>query len=132
MPLNPQWIVNADFLETRAYQQIDILFKNDSAITALFCCNDQMAYGAIRRLKELGKSCPEDISIIGYDDDPWSATFTPPLTTIHVPVYDLAKRAIQGLIYDLGEDPVSTAPLKPPVLLPVGLIERQSVRKLPT
>lgn len=128
--LNQDLIVEADFLETRAYEQMDNLLKRGSQITAIFCCNDQMAYGAIRRLKELGKSCPEDISIIGYDDDPWSATFSPPLTTIHVPVYDLAKRAIQGLIYDLGEDLAQGVPSKPPVLLPVRLIERQSVKKI--
>lgn len=128
--LNPEFIVNADFLEARAYESIDSLFKKDSSITALFCCNDQMAYGAIRRLKELGISCPEDISIIGFDDDPWSATFNPPLTTIQVPVYDLAKSAIQSIIGDLRNENSAPIPPKQSLLFPVRLIERQSVKKI--
>ena len=128
--VNPEFILTADFLETRAYEKIDSLFKKNSSITALFCCNDQMAYGAIRRLKELGISCPSDISVVGFDDDPWSATLHPPLTTIQVPVYELAKSAVQGLMGDLQSEDPKTLPARRPVLLPVRLIERHSVKKI--
>ena len=128
--VNPEFMIMADFLESRAYEEIDKFFKKKPPVTALFCCNDQMAYGAIRRLKELGIFCPENISIVGFDDDPWSATSTPSLTTIQVPVYDLAKRAIQSLIADLQNESFKASSRKQPLILPVRLVERQSVKKI--
>lgn len=129
--LDPRWIVRADYLEHFAYQKIDQLFKDINQITAIFCCNDQMAYGTIRRLRELGIFCPQDVSVLGFDDDPWSENFEPPLTTLRVPVYQLAKRAIQTLIDDLKiEDPFENRGIFDPEFLPVQLIERQSVKKI--
>ena len=123
-------MITADFLELKAYQQTDKLFKNDRSVTALFCCNDQMAYGVIRRMKELGISCPDQVSVIGFDDDPWSATHNPPLTTIQVPVYNLAQSAIQTLISSLQNQRSDVDPAQDPIFLPIRLIERQSVKKI--
>ncbi len=122
-------ILSGDFLETKAYAQMDVFLRKASDLTAIFCCNDQMAYGAIRRIKELGLYCPKDISIIGYDDDPLSTSFNPPLTTIHVPIYKIAQEASQYLVNCLKGD--SLEKFTPgSSLFPVHLVERQSVQKV--
>lgn len=54
----------------------------DPEITALFCANDEMAIGAIRALHEAGRSVPDDVSVIGFDDLAISAFLPAPLTTV--------------------------------------------------
>lgn len=49
-----------------------------------FADNDSIAIGAIKALKEVGYRVPDDISVIGFDDIPYSAITSPPLTTIRV------------------------------------------------
>ena len=51
-------------------------------ITALFCANDQMALGAYRALREAGLRVPEDVSVVGFDDNDEAAMYAPPLSTV--------------------------------------------------
>jgi LacI family transcriptional regulator len=62
--------------------------------TALVCGNDRMALGAYDAVKEAALRIPEDISVIGYDDQEEIASFTrPPLTTVRIPYYEMGGLA---------------------------------------
>jgi len=127
LSLDRKLIVDGNYLKEGAYAGVEKIIKRDSKITAIFCCNDQMAFGAIDKLKELGFSCPEDISIVGFDDEKDAAKCNPPLTTIHVPVYDLAREGTRILIDHLeGSHP--QRPLRGMTTLPTRLIKRDSTR----
>lgn len=126
--LDPNLVSRADYLEEKACEKVEKFLERNSKITAIFCCNDQMAYGAIRGLKQMGISCPQDISVVGYDDDSRSESFGPSLTTIRVPIYDLAKEAGRSLVDYLKNK--NSKPLVGQTLLPVHLIERKSVRDI--
>jgi LacI family transcriptional regulator len=67
-------------------------------ITALFCYNDLVAVGALQACMELGRRVPDDCAIVGYDDIPLAVLVTPPLTTCHVPRYELGSRAMELLL----------------------------------
>ncbi|MBN2005223.1 MAG: substrate-binding domain-containing protein, partial [Anaerolineae bacterium] len=67
-------------------------------LTALFCYNDLVAIGALKACIELGLAVPDDIAIVGFDDIPLAALVTPPLTTCHVPRYDLGRQAMELLL----------------------------------
>ena len=127
--INPAMIIKADFLEHAAYSAIEKLLKVDPHMTAIFACNDQMAFGAMRRLKEIGISCPEETSVIGFDDEKEAQKSIPPLTTIRVPVYDLAKEATQILIKHLQSEHFQK-PLRGVIELPIQLIQRNSVKNI--
>jgi DNA-binding LacI/PurR family transcriptional regulator len=71
------------------------------AATALFAANDQMALGALRAFAEAGLRVPEDISVVGYDDQPEAAYFVPPLTTINQGFKELGGRCIQMLLSEM-------------------------------
>lgn len=60
--------------------------------TALFAHNDLMAVGALEALRERGLSCPNDVSLIGYNDAPLSNHVNPPLTTVRFPSLELGRR----------------------------------------
>jgi len=73
--------------------------------TAIFCANDEIAIGAIRAIKAAGLQVPQDISVMGMDDQRIAGIYDPPLTTIHLPIMDLGYNAMVKLARILaGED----------------------------
>ena len=65
--------------------------------TAIMCANDTMAISALKEVSRKGLRVPEDISIIGFDDIVMASQITPALTTVSVPVQEVAKKAIDIL-----------------------------------
>jgi DNA-binding LacI/PurR family transcriptional regulator len=66
--------------------------------TAIFCFNDIAAIGAIRAIVDTGLRCPEDISVVGFDDITSAAFHTPSLTTIRQPLRRMGEMAAQLLL----------------------------------
>lgn len=90
--------------------------------TALFCENDEMAIGALKRIKQLGLRVPEDISLVGFDDIPFAAYCDPPLTTIAQPAEVFGQRAVEMLIALIEKKPLAQRH----VVLPFALTLRSS------
>jgi LacI family transcriptional regulator len=105
------------------------------AFTAVFCANDVMAMAAIQRFTQAGLRVPQDLSVMGYDDAEIAAYTMPGLTTVHVPIRDVATngcRHLLNLCYGLQlpvqrnflpqvvwRGSVAQGPHKPPNPLPV-------------
>lgn len=66
-------------------------------LDAVFCCNDQMALGALGVLQRAGIRVPQDLAIVGFDNIPESEFFLPPLSTIFQQVIDIGRVAVQEL-----------------------------------
>jgi DNA-binding LacI/PurR family transcriptional regulator len=66
--------------------------------TAVFVASDTVALGAIQAIRQQGLRIPEDISLIGFDDLALVEFIEPPLTTVHVPAYDIGRTAAELLI----------------------------------
>ncbi len=96
-------------------------------VSALFCANDMLALEAVRQMREFGLDCPEDVSVIGFDDLSLSGYVQPALSTVRVPKERIGTRAAELLIQRLRH-PGGTAEQ---VLLATALIERSSVKRLP-
>lgn len=94
--------------------------------TCFFADNDTIALGAIKALKESGYRIPDDVSVIGFDNIPYSAISSPGLTTIHVQRDLLGRQAVHQLIRQMREP--ALAPMK--TVVTGELIERTSVRTL--
>jgi DNA-binding LacI/PurR family transcriptional regulator len=73
-------------------------------VTAVFSANDQMALGLLRAFAERGRSVPEEISVVGFDDIPEAAYFRPPLTTVRQDFGELGRRALHLLIDGIAGD----------------------------
>ena len=90
--------------------------------TAIFASSDYLAIGAVMGLRDAKISVPDQMSLIGFDDMPFGALLTPPLTAIRQPVDQIGRAGFQLLLQLLkGETPTALT------RLPVELIRRQSV-----
>ncbi len=67
--------------------------------TAIFCANDRMAVGCYEALKEMGLSIPEDVSVIGYDDDEIARHLSPPLTSMNLADRSMGRWVIDQLFH---------------------------------
>jgi len=86
--------------------------------TAIFAHNDLLAVGALAAIADLGLRCPEDISVVGYNDSPMTGHLAPPLTTVRVPTAELGARAgrlVTALL--AGTDPHIDDPLHPELVV---------------
>lgn len=79
-------------------QATQALLAAGQPFSAIFACNDAMAIGAMRALRDAGYRVPEDISIVGFDDIILASYSNPPLTTIASPKYEAGRLAVQRLI----------------------------------
>jgi DNA-binding LacI/PurR family transcriptional regulator len=91
----------------------------DPDVTAVFCANDAMALGLLRSLHEAGRSIPGDMSVVGFDDVPEAAFFTPPLTTVRQDFLQVGRGGFDLLIAEIERGGRSTARLTVPPQLVV-------------
>ena len=118
-------IVTVDSTYDGAYQ--DMLSKLNNGLVVpecYFCTNDIITYGCIKALREFNVRIPQDISVIGFDNLPMSATMEPPLTTI-----DVSKTKIGYLAIRLLDELIHADDKQPAVKILVGanLVVRDSV-----
>jgi len=66
--------------------------------TAVLACNNRMTLGLMRALKDLGLKCPQDVSVLGFDEFDWYELFSPRLTTVVQPSCELGKQATEMLL----------------------------------
>ncbi len=75
-------------------------------VHAAFVASDEMAFGVLRALAELGRRVPDDVSVVGMDDIALAAYATPPLTTVRQPFHDIGRRAVEHVLA-LVDDPAT-------------------------
>jgi len=80
------------------YKPMKALLDKHCNFTAMFCFNDIAAIGAIRALKDSGRSVPQDVSVVGFDDILSAAYSTPSLTTVRQPLHEMGKRGAEVLL----------------------------------
>ncbi len=104
------------------YEMARVFFKERPETTALFAMSDTVAVGAIRALRDIGRSVPEDVSVIGFDGVDIGRFTLPRLTTVEQPVEEIARRSV-NLLLDMMEK--NTAPRH--ILVDASFRRRESV-----
>ena len=95
--------------------------------TAIVAGNDLVALGALRSIRSHGLRCPEDVSVVGFNDMPFAADFSPSLTTVRMPLRELGTEAARLLLVGIEagrQDPVT-------LTMPVSLVVRDSTGPAP-
>lgn len=119
------WIVNTNWDVDLSYNLLTGLLSNhpkNEWPTAFFCASDMLAIPAMRAVVEQDGRIPQDIAFVGMDDISFAQYTNPPLSSIHVPKYEIGRVAAQFIIDYLDGD----YPALPKILLPCRLIIRES------
>jgi len=91
-----------DWHVASGHEQTLSLMKQPRPPTAIFCANDLMAVGCIEALRQLGRRVPEDVSVMGYDDQEIARHTNPPLSTLVLPNYEMGRLAVETLMAQIA------------------------------
>lgn len=119
--IKKELIVEGNFSSQSGVLAVGSLLARGVNFSAIFAANDEMALGARLALYRRGIRVPEDVSIIGFDDQPASAFMTPPLTTVAQPAMEMGRAAAQMMLRQLAGQPLEMTNL------PVQIVVRESV-----
>lgn len=103
-------VIDADYSTNSGYEAAQRLI-DDPTVTAVLCGNDELAIGVARAFRERGRTIPDDVSIVGFDDQPFAQMWVPALTTVAQDFTDLGRRTF-GLLaewFDTGVQPADSA-----------------------
>lgn len=98
LAFDPSLCVEGKFTVESGGPAVDRLLDREDRPSAIFAANDQMAIGAARRLRDLGLRVPEDMSLMGFDDERMAALYDPPLSTVCVPTFDIGHEAMVQML----------------------------------
>jgi LacI family transcriptional regulator len=117
---DPELILVADaFVESEGERLCNELLDRDAEVTAILAGNDLMALGCYDAFVARGVECPEQISVVGYNDMPFAGWFNPPLTTVALPHYEIGTRAAELLLERLQDPslPATQVTLEPSLVV---------------
>lgn len=114
-----------NFREADAYKAAMQLLTQPDRPTAIFSANNLMVIGVMKAIRDIGLSCPEDISVACFDDFPWADVFRPQLTTVAQPVRAIGEQAAQ-LVLDRLAGKIENGPRR--LVLQGRLMVRNSCR----
>lgn len=114
------------FTSKTGFQLMNELMGLEDAPTAVFVANDSLAVGCINAINRAGKRCPEDFSIVGFNDIMMAKYMVPPLTTMRLYMDFMGERAVDLI----GDRILTKRELPMQVILPAKLMIRESVRDL--
>ncbi len=127
IPFYPEYVETGDWSPRGGWMAMDRLLQLPSPPTAVFVTTDTMAMGTIGSAAANGLRIPGDISIIGFDNEPGSGEFNPPLTTLDACSYEMGIHAAEVLLKRLSE------PGRPyvQIMYPLQLVLRASTGPAP-
>jgi LacI family transcriptional regulator len=117
---DPELVLVAEaFTESEGARLCGQLTGDGRRFTAIAAANDLLALGCYDVFAERGVRCPDEVSVVGFNDMPFAARFHPPLTTIHIPHYELGKAAAQLMLERLqdGDSPPRDIRLEPSLIV---------------
>jgi DNA-binding LacI/PurR family transcriptional regulator len=121
-----EYLQEGEFTSRSGFACMKKLLEMNPRPSAVFVANDLMAAGALQAIRETGLTCPQDISLFGFDDLEFSSLMDPPLHTVHQPGYQMGSTAAQMLLERIQD---TTRPTQT-VLLETSLEIRGSVRRM--
>lgn len=98
LAFDPNIVLQGNWSPSAGYECTRKLLSLKERPTAIFCQNDRMAIGCYEALKEAGLRIPQDISVVGYDDEEISRHLTPQLTTVILPHRMMGHWAAEKLV----------------------------------
>lgn len=104
--LDEELIFNKGLKVSTGYDAVQKFEATKKSYDGVVCASDEIAMGVINALRENGRRVPEDVSVIGFNDNAVSSVFYPKITTVKQPSYDMGSVAMRMLIKILNKKPI--------------------------
>ncbi|MEK3885505.1 LacI family DNA-binding transcriptional regulator [Paenibacillus sp. PL2-23] len=104
LPFQPELIEDGAFNEKKGYEAFKRIYNKNRNISAVYAANDEMAIGVYKACQELGLRIPDDIAVIGVDDNRMCKYVTPPLSSVKQPNTEMGYLVTQMFINQLNEE----------------------------
>jgi len=127
IPLRQEYIVKTDYSRGQARVATEKLLKMPDAPTAIFVASDSMALEVMAVAREMGRNIPQDLSIVGFDDNPSGLYGPVALTTVRQPLVKMAQMGVEDLTVLMNQTKKEKAKR---TVLPTELIIRESCRPI--
>ena len=114
-------VVSTDMSSTAGYEATRTLLTHSVPPDAILCANDEIAFGALHAAHEQGFTIGTDIAVVGFDGVQDAKHTEPPLTTLDIPVFDIARQLVDMLLKTIKSEAVD-----PPVFIKPNLLIRPS------
>ncbi|WP_297581604.1 substrate-binding domain-containing protein [Devosia sp.] len=124
LAFRPEWVLKGNFDMESGFAAASRFLAQPQRPTAIFAANDESAIGFLSGLRQHGVRCPDDVSVIGFDDLAVAPHFAPPLTTMRQPREALGRIAASALMDLLDGSSTDISPLR--IVLNSELIVRSS------
>ncbi len=98
LSVNLEWVQVGPFTFRSGIDGTHRILRSKTPPTAIFCANDEIAFGAMATLQEMGLKVPTDISVVGFDNVLLASHSHPPLTTVRHPITEISQAAASSLI----------------------------------
>ena len=126
VPLASSYVTHGEFLRTPARKAAEKLLKLSDRPTAIFAASDVMALELMNVAKLYNIAVPDELSMIGFDDNPICHNIAVPLTTVSQPLIEMGRLGLEHL-HQITE---GKAQLPVKFLLAAQLVERETVKTL--
>ncbi len=101
LPLHDEYLQRGDFQLESGHRCGLHLLRLPRPPTAIFSCSNKMTLGLMSAVTELGLRCPENVSVLGFDDFDWAANFSPRLSTVAQPTHEMGHQAMRMLLDEI-------------------------------
>lgn len=128
IPIDKSLIVGDDYSTENGYKQTRILFSMEDPPTAIFALSNLIGLGVIKAVDEMGLKIPENLSLISFDEQPYSAFLGTPMTTIAQKKSEMGQLAVDILLKYITNKEYRKKVIN--ITLKTNLIIRNSVKKL--
>ncbi|WP_052848297.1 LacI family DNA-binding transcriptional regulator [Streptomyces avicenniae] len=121
-PHDDELLALGDFTEESGYAAMKELLRRRPALDGVFCASDPMAIGARRALRELGRTVPDDVALVGFDDSSLARHMDPALTSVRQPIEGMGRTMTRALLRQIDDREAEG----PRLVLPTELVRRAS------
>lgn len=98
LPVNEQWIKPGNWSVKQSYLETQSLLESERRPDAIFCASDLMALGAYQAISHRHLAIPDDIAVIGYDNQLLASQLTPSLSSVDLPYDEMGRLAVETLL----------------------------------
>lgn len=104
LPVIEEFILRGTWKIPSGYQAAKKMLASKNPPTAIVAANDHMAYGALLAIQDSGLRVPQDIAIVGYDDDEIAQVSNPTITTVKMPLFRMGQIAAENLLGQVNKE----------------------------